>query len=136
MNRELFDESESFVNERYVSPEHYCLVHGDLKSPHTIKTERGVFFIDLALVSIANPWYDLAFLYMEGKNKEEALEELCDKSSEFLGEDFSVSKSDVRNLLQSSIFYRCLYNVGFAARHRRDRSLIRTLNELREIIEH
>jgi len=134
IDKDLFEKSEHFVHERYVVPEHYCLVHGDLKSPHIIKTEKGVFFIDLALVSVANPWYDLTFLYMERKNKEGALDSLCDKSFEFLGRDFSVSREDIRDFLRSAIFYRTLYDVIFAARHRTNKTLARTLLDLKEIL--
>ena len=112
------------------------IIHGDLKSPHIIKTKRGIFFIDLALVSVANPWYDLAFLYMERKNKEGVLDTICDKSFEFLGRDFSVNREDIRNFLQSAIFYRCLYDVGFAARHRTEKNLRRTIKNLSKIVEH
>jgi len=135
-DKDLFERSERFVNERYIVPEHYCLVHGDLKSPHTIKTINGLFFIDLALVSVANPWYDLAFLYMERKDKEGLLGTISTKSFEFLGKDFSVSKGDIRNLLHSAIFYRSLYDVGFATRHRTDKTLRRTIKDLSEIIKH
>ena len=95
-----------------------------------------MFFIDLALVSVANPWYDLAFLYMERRNKERLLETISNKSFEFLGRDFSVSEEDIRNLLHSAIFYRSLYDVGFAARHRADKTLRRTIKDLSEIIKH
>jgi len=94
-----------------------------------------LFFIDLALVSIANPWYDLAFLYMEKKDKKGVLEELSDRSFEFLGSDFSVSKEDIRNFLHSAIFYRSLYDLGFAARHRTDKTLKRTIKDLSDILE-
>jgi len=135
-DKDLFEKSEIFVSERYIVPEHYCLVHGDLKSLHIIKTSNGIFFIDLALVSVANPWYDLAFLYIERKDKTSFLEELSAKSFEFLGRDFSVSKEDIRNFLHSAIFYRSLYDVGFAARHRKDKTLNRTIKDLSEIIKH
>ncbi|MEM4230871.1 MAG: phosphotransferase [Candidatus Pacearchaeota archaeon] len=136
-DKDLFEKSERFVNERYVVPEHYCLIHGDLKSPHIIKTINGIFFIDLALVSVANPWYDLAFLYMEKKNKGKVLlDTISNKAFEFLGRDFSVNKEDIKDLLHSAIFYRSLYDVGFAARHRTDKTLRRTIRDLYDIIKH
>ena len=136
IDKDLFEKSERFVNERYITPEHYCLVHGDLKSPHIIKTISGVFFIDLALVSVANPWYDLAFLYMEKRDKEVSLDTISNKAFDFLGRDFSVSEGDIRDLLHSAIFYRSLYDMGFAARHRTDKTLRRTIKDLSEIIKH
>mgnify|MGYP001586760709 FL=1 len=136
IDKDLFEKSERFVNERYITPEHYCLVHGDLKSPHIIKTISGVFFIDLALVSVANPWYDLAFLYMEKRDKEVLLDTISNKAFDFLGRDFSVSEGDIRDLLHSAIFYRSLYDMGFAARHRTDKTLRRTIKDLSEIIKH
>ncbi len=135
VDKNLFEKSEDFVDERYVIPEHYCLVHGDLKSPHIIKSRNGLFFIDLALVSVANPWYDLAFLYMEKKDKRGVLEELSSRSFEFLGRDFSINKKDIEIFLQSAIFYRSLYDVGFAARHRTDKTLKRTIRDLSDILE-
>lgn len=135
-DRDLFEKSERFVNERYIVPEHSCLVHGDLKSPHIIKTLEGVFFIDLALVSLANPWYDLAFLYMEKRDKEGLLGAISNKAFEFLGRDFSVSEGDIRDFLHSAIFYRSLYDMGFAARHRKDKTLRRTIRDLLDTIEH
>ncbi len=136
IDKNLFERSEHFINERYIAPEHFCLVHGDLKSPNIIETEKGAFFIDLALISVANPWYDLAFLYMKRRNKKNFLNELGDKSFEFLGRDFSVSKENIRDFLQSAIFYRCLYDVVFAARHKADKILKRTICDLSEIMEH
>ena len=131
----LFEKSRSFVDETYVVPEHYCLVHGDLKSPHIIKSRDGLFFIDLALVSVANPWYDLAFLYMEKKDKKGVLQQLSNKSFEFLGKDFSINKKDIKIILKSAIFYRSLYDVGFAARHRTDKTLKRTIKDLSDILD-
>jgi len=135
-DNDLFEKSEIFVSERYVVPEHYCLVHGDLKSPHIIKTNNGIFFIDLALVSVANPWYDLSFLYMERRDKRNLLDTISNQAFEFLGRDFAVSEEDIRCLLHSAIFYRSLYDVGFAARHRTDKTLRRTIKDLYEIIKH
>src|SRR3989338_2626368 len=131
----LFEKSRDFVDKRYVVPENYCLVHGDLKSPHIIKSRDGLFFIDLALVSVANPWYDLAFLYMEKRDKEWLLDTISNKAFEFLGRDFYISEGDIRDLLHSAIVYRSLYDVGFAARHRTDKTLKRTIKDLSDILE-
>ena len=136
MGLDLLEKSENFINNNYRMPDHYCLVHGDLKSPHVVKTERGVFFIDLALVSIANPWYDLAFLYMERKDKGFALDELCRDSFDVLGKNLGVNREDIKGYLQSAIFYRSLYNVIFALRHRPKKTLQRTIKELIEIATH
>lgn len=136
LDKKLIRDSKEFLENRYTLSKDYCLVHRDLKSPHIIKNKKGIYFIDLALVSVANPWYDLALLYMERKNKEGIFEELKKISLQILGKDFSVSESEIELLLKSSIFYRQLYDVGFAARHRRDNSLIRTIHDLKESLQH
>lgn len=134
-DKNLFKKSKKFVNDKYISPENSCLVHGDLKSPHIIKTSNGLFFIDLALISVANPWYDLAFLYMERRDRR-LLDIISDKSFECLGKDFSVGRKEIKNFLHSAIFYRSLYDIGFAARHRSEKTLKRTINDLTEIMKH
>lgn len=137
LEKELIDQSHIFLERRYVYPQDYCLVHRDLKSPHTIKNDKGLYFIDLALVSVANPWYDLALLYMERKGKQEGLlEELISSSFENFGTNFSVTKQEIEQLLISSIFYRQIYDVGFAARHRKENTLIRTIKDLKETLQH
>ena len=134
LDQQLIHDILSFTESSYDPSKHQCLVHGDLKSPHIIKTKNRIYFIDLALISVANPWYDLAFLFMEEKNKNGLLERLSYESYEFLGESFNVHMGEVQNYLKSNIFYRLLYNVIFAARHRSDKSLIRTINELQQIL--
>ncbi len=130
---ELFSLSENFICEKYDSSSERCLVHGDLKSLHAITTSSGLYFIDLALMSRASPWYDLAFLYMEKRNKD--LGKLSKDVFNVLGENFGISVNQVKDRLKSAIFYRSLYNVGFSARHRNDIVLQRTLSELEEIIK-
>ncbi len=85
-------------------------------------------------MSVASPWYDLAFLYMEQKDKKGKIDEISRTSEEVLGMDFRLREEEIRDYLRSGIFYRCLYNVGFACRHRTDKTLKRTLKELNEII--
>ena len=132
----LLKMSWDFVNSIYRIPDHYCLVHGDLKSSHIIKTEGEIFFIDLALVSVANPWYDLAFLYMERKDKGFALDKLCRDSFDVLGKNLDVNMEDIKDYLQSAIFYRSLYDVIFALRHRPEKTLRRTIKDLMGIVTH
>jgi len=135
LDSDLIRKSEIFVERQYDQPPNRCVVHGDLKSPHIIKSERGLFFIDLGLVGIATPWYDLAFLYMERRNKKEVLENLSSIVYDSIGSKFELSKSEIVDYLKAAIFYRCLYNVGFSARHKSEKTLIRTLKELKEIMQ-
>lgn len=72
---------------------------------------------------------------MERKDKRGVIEELSEKSFHSLGSDFSVSKEDIMDFLHSAIFYRSLYDMGFAARHRTDKTLKRTIKDLSNIIE-
>lgn len=131
---DLIKKSEHFVNNFYDPSPHQCLVHGDLKSVHIIKTTKGISFIDLALVSIANPWYDLAFLYMEKNPKEGFLNILENDTFTVLGNDFNINRKEVNHYLMSAIFYRSLYDVGFAARHRNDKPLIRIIKNLKDLL--
>jgi len=52
---------------------------------------------------------------------------------EFFGRDFSVNKKDIEIFLKSAIFYRSLYDLGFAARHRTDKTLKRTIKDLSDV---
>lgn len=135
LDQNLLTSSEQFVDAGYINPGHKCLVHGDLKSPHIIKNKQKIYFIDLALVSIANPWYDLAFLYMEQQDKNNFFDELKDISLKYLGESFNSSDQEIQHYLKSAIFYRSLYNLLFATRHRPDKTLDRTLKELKQILD-
>lgn len=132
---QLVEKCNGFIEDKYNQSPHECLVHGDLKLPHLIESKEGLYYIDLALVSVASPWYDLAFLYMEQKDKKGKLDEISRTSWEVLGIDIRLTEEKIKNYLRSSIFYRCLYNVAFACRHRTDKTLKRTLYELEEILQ-
>lgn len=134
LDRDLLHQAELFVDNTYDPSPHQCLVHGDLKSVHVIKTADGIFFIDLALVSMASPWYDLAFLFMQKKEREGELTRLTQDSLSVLSSDFQASKEEVNHYLESAIFYRSLYDVGFAARHRPDKPLKRVINNLKDLL--
>ena len=134
LEKGLVNSIERFTNEYYSYSESGCLVHGDLKMPHIIKTKKGIFFIDLALTSIANPWYDLAFLYME-KRERDRFRQLVDSSFNIISREFKVNKNETEVFLTSSIFYRSLYDVIFASRHRSDKVLARTIKDLKEILK-
>jgi hypothetical protein len=123
-----------FIEGKYNPSPHKCVIHGDLKSPHVIPSKEDVFYIDLGLMSIASPWYDLAFLYMEKSNKDGFLEKLIKISHKTFGEEFGVEEQEIKDFLISGIFYRCLYNLGFALRHRPIKTVERTIKELNEII--
>lgn len=123
--------AERFVNERYLETVERTSVHGDLKPVHIIPTSEELKFIDFALFGVANPWYDLAFLFMaEPKDKQRVFDEISEKSGGFSKVDLKTR----RNFLQSSIFNRLLYNFGYALRHRPDKSLDRVVGELNQII--
>jgi len=130
----LLSKAKEFVERRYDPPPHLCLVHGDLKSPHIIPSKKEIYYIDLGLMSIASPWYDLAFLFMEKSDKEGFLEKLTSISYEAFGKDLGSRKMEIKDFLISGIFYRCLYNLGFALRHRPIKTINRTMGELKEII--
>lgn len=133
-DKRLIQKAKNFLSCKYEPTNHLCLVHGDLKSPHTIKSRGKIFYLDLALFRESTPWYDLAFLYMEQKNKQQTFLEISSCSKDCFGDNIRISEKDVKNYLKSAIFYRCVYNVIFASRHRNDKSLKRTLNELEEIL--
>jgi len=131
----LISMSRRFVESEYQPSQNQCLVHGDLKSPHIIKTKDGTFYIDLALLSVASPWYDLAFSFMEHRDRRELLPVLSSAAFELIGSDLGATQNEVTEYLKSAIFYRSLYDVGFAARHRSDKPLARTIKDLKEILE-
>ncbi|MEK6829658.1 MAG: phosphotransferase [Nanoarchaeota archaeon] len=130
---DLFKKCNNFLKNQYISPSQSCLVHGDLKSPHIIKSTDGIYYIDLSLASIANPWYDLAFLYMEKRDKDGLLLEMIKISQDIFGKEMNVSNKEAISYMKSSIFYRSLYDVIFALRHRPDKTLARTIKDLDEI---
>jgi hypothetical protein len=134
MDSILLEKSTEFLDRDYVCGVKRCLIHGDLKQPHIFNTPKGIFFIDLALMSIGSPWYDLAFLYMSQKDKAGLFEKIVYLSHESLAEKFEESLSDVRNLVKSGIFYRTLYDVVYSSRHRSDKVLDRNLSELNQIL--
>ena len=72
---------------------------------------------------------------MEAKDKQGLLENLANISYGELGTSFGVNYSDIIHLIKVSIMYRSLYDVGFAARHRTHRTLKRTLNDLRKVVD-
>lgn len=131
----ILHNSERFVRLSYVASPQKCLVHGDLKSPHILINEKGTYYIDLGLVSIASPWYDLAFLFMEQIEKKGFLEKLTAVTHKNLGQLFGISLNETKNYLCSGIFYRCLYDFGFALRHRTTKTIKRTMNELNLIMD-
>ncbi|MFH1249274.1 MAG: phosphotransferase [archaeon] len=128
-------ESEVFVKKKYDASPHICLVHGDLKSIHCIPSEKGLFFVDFGLTGIASPWYDLAFLYLEKKDKTGLLEDLAKNAYGYLSEKLKVNEEESLEYLKSGVFYRCLYNLGFALRHRPIKIIERTKKELKEILQ-
>lgn len=135
VNPEILKELKKFVDKKYSYPEETCIVHGDLKSPHVFQTEEGIKFIDFALSGIANPWYDLSFLYMEEQeNKKKVFSEVTNFLHDNLRKEFNFNKKEISDYFQSAIFYRTLYLFGFALRHRQQNSLDRIINELNEII--
>ncbi len=56
------------------------------------------------------------------------------KSQEIFGKEMNVSNEEARLYLKSSIFYRSLYDFIFALRHRPEKTLLRTIKDLNEII--
>ncbi|PJE81699.1 hypothetical protein COU58_01095 [Candidatus Pacearchaeota archaeon CG10_big_fil_rev_8_21_14_0_10_32_42] len=130
---DILRRASEFVDGKYQETPSRVLVHGDLKPIHAIPTREGIKFIDFALFGKANPFYDIAFLHMaEQKDKEGTFRELINLSSPFS----DLSKAEREALLQSNIFNRTLYNLGFALRHRPDKSLERVVKELNHIMEY
>lgn len=123
-----------FVKLDYTPSPHRALVHGDLKSPHAIRTRDGVKFIDLGLVGVASPWYDLAFLVLEQGDKLQAIEQVANSAIGTFGDCFKTEIKELRRLLKSATIYRAFYNLGFALRHRPDHSVKRTVSELWEVL--
>jgi len=135
INPKILKDSNKFVNEKYIFPDKECIIHGDLKSIHVIPTETEIKFIDFALSGIANPWYDLSFLCMEEQeDKNKIFNNIKEMSHFYLGDELGLNKKEISNYLQSSMFYRTLYNLGFALRHRPKKSLDRIVNELNNIM--
>lgn len=135
VNPEILKNVKNFVNKKYSFPNDICLVHGDLKSLHIFQTEKRIKFVDFALSGIANPWYDLSFLYLEEQeDKNKIFDEIVDYSFRSLAKEFELNKKEIRNYLQSAIFYRTLYLLGFALRHRPQKSLDRVIKELNEVM--
>ncbi len=125
---------EKFIDKNYNPSSHRCLIHGDLKSVHIIPSFKDkIYFIDLGLMSIGSPWYDLAFLYMES-SKNSRFSELLKNSYSELRNIFKINREETKIYLRSAIFYRCLYNLLFALRHRPKKSQLRTIKELEKII--
>lgn len=108
-----------------------CLVHGDLKRVHVFKNEKGVIFLDLGQVCLANPFYDVAFMIMERFSQ-------LDKINEFakiLNENLSMGNVEfAKQNLKSMLFYRALYDVIYACRHKPDKTLQRTVNDLESLL--
>lgn len=71
---------------------------------------------------------------MQEKDKAGVLKRLSQELQDYLANDFRVDSKEGQNYLKSMIFYRSLYNVIFAARHRSDKSLDRTIKELQQIL--
>lgn len=133
-DKSILHDAKRFVELNYNTSPERCLIHGDLKSSHILINEKGTNYIDLGLISISTPWYDLAFLFMEQTEKERFLEKLIAITFENLASIFKMSLNETRNYLRSGIFYRCLYDFGFALRHRTAKTIKRTMNELNWII--
>lgn len=131
---ELIGKCERFVESDYQPSSNQCLIHGDLKSPHIIESKNGRYFIDLALLSVASPWYDLAVLFMEHRDRIHFLSNLSQMAYEIFGRTLGLSLEETRKKLLSGIVYRSVYDIGFAARHRSDKSLARTINDLKVIL--
>lgn len=55
VDSQLIGLSKKFVESGYLASPHQCLVHGDLKSPHIIKTEKGVFFFRFGSCKYCKP---------------------------------------------------------------------------------
>ena len=132
---DIVKKAEQFTQREYNPSPHLCVVHGDLKSPHCIPSSKGLYFIDFGLTVIANPWYDIAFLYLEKKNKVGLLEQLAKIAYENLGSSLNISEEQSAQYLKSGVFYRSLYYLGFALRHRPQKSIERAKRELNEIME-
>lgn len=72
---------------------------------------------------------------MEQRERGGLLEKLSSAAFNVFGQIFEVTKDEIKECLVSAIFYRSLYDVGFAARHRKDKTLKRTMHDLREILD-
>jgi len=131
----ILEKAKRFVQRNYDLSQHLCVVHGDLKSPHCIPSSQGLFFIDFGITVIANPWYDLAYLYLEKKDKTGLLERFTRMAYETLGDTLNVNEEQIWQYLRSGIFYRSLYYLGFALRHRPKKSIERAKMELTKIIK-
>lgn len=131
---ELLKTVEQFVKCDYTPSPHRTLVHGDLKSPHVIPTHNGIKFIDLELVSVASPWYDLAFLVLTHHEKVQAIDRVANAADATLGGHFQLELKEIRHFLKSATAYRAFYNLGFALRHRTERTIKRTISELRDVL--
>ncbi|MBI5798116.1 aminoglycoside phosphotransferase family protein [Candidatus Woesearchaeota archaeon] len=132
---DILERALQFMRGEYNLSSPLCVVHGDLKSLHCIPSSEGLYFIDFGLTAIANPWYDIAFLYMEKRNKTGILEQLAKATYENLGNPLNINEEQSARFLRSGIFYRSLYNLGFALRHRPQKTIERTKRELNEIME-
>ena len=130
----VLEKAKQFMQKEYGSCPHICVVHGDLKSLHCIPSYQNIYFIDFGLTSIANPWYDIAFLYLEKRDKTGLLERLSKTAHESLRGSFNISEEQSKQYLKSGIFNRTLYYLGFALRHRSKKSVERAKRELNEIM--
>jgi hypothetical protein len=135
VNPEILKKSKTFVEKGYAEFDKRCVIHGDLKSSHVFQTKEGIKFIDFALSGISNPWYDLSFICMEEQeDKKRVFNEVLNASYFYFGDFLKLKKEEISTYLQSAIFYRELYFLGFALRHRPQKSLDRTIKELNEVL--
>lgn len=132
VSRNILEKARSFIDDEYQEACSTTFVHGDLKPIHAISTKDGLKFVDFALYGVASPWYDIAFLHMAEKRGKMALfAELVELSTIFS----HLSEKERESLLRSAIFNRTLYNLGYALRHRPDKSLERNIRDLNHIID-
>lgn len=130
----ILEKAKQFTQKEYDYCPHICVVHGDLKSLHCIPSSKNIYFIDFGLTSIANPWHDIAFLYLEKRDKAGLLERLAKTAHESLKGSLNISEEQSRQYLKSGVFNRSLYYLGFALRHRPKKSIERAKRELNEIM--
>lgn len=71
---------------------------------------------------------------MAEKNKEGVLDSISNATEKVFRENLVLTTEKIRLYLKSAIFYRSLYNFEFALRHRSEKSIERTIREIKQIL--
>jgi len=86
-------------------------------------------------MEIANPWYDIAFVFMAHKEKENLFGRIMKSAIKNFSDLPGSNKEKMEYYLKSSIFYRTTYDLTFAIKHRGEKTINRVFRELNGILE-